>query len=175
MTRLTTVFLLIVMMVAAVIAVEGWQHYGPAMAQIKSLAARALEVAHESLNGTEQTGGATSGIVQNLPNDGSGFLTTTAPATAVAPPVAATTEFPAAPAIFEPATPVEAIGTTSAEIPATTNPDTNRLPALMSRLEELGGVEPQLVTWGSSGELYRFRCQAALDDAPNLKRHFESV
>ena len=45
----------------------------------------------------------------------------------------------------------------------------------MTRLKELGGIEPQLVAWGSSGQLYRFRCQATLADTPSFTRHFEAV
>jgi hypothetical protein len=175
MTKLATFFRLIVMMIAAVIAVEGWQRYGPSTTQLKSLATRALEVAQHSLKTSDLAGTASPGLVANQPQDAPGGLTTPAPESGVTLPVAATTELPTAPAIFAPATPVTAIGTASTKKPATTNPDADRLPALMSRLEELGGVEPELVAWGSSGQLYRFCCQAELSDAPNLKRHFESV
>jgi hypothetical protein len=174
MTRLTTVFRLVVMMVAAIIAVEGWQHYGPSTAQLKSLAARVLDVAQQSLTSAEPAGTVTSGIVAKLPDDGPSLLTTPAPATAVAPPLAETTGFPAAPAVFAPAAPLDAIGTTSADT-ASASPGADPLPALMSRLKELGGTDPQLVAWGRSGQLYRFCCQAALTEAPHVKRHFESV
>jgi hypothetical protein len=53
--------------------------------------------------------------------------------------------------------------------------DGDRLPKLLARLEQLGGIDPQLAAWGSSGQLYRFRCRATLADAPNYTRHFEAV
>jgi hypothetical protein len=51
----------------------------------------------------------------------------------------------------------------------------NRTQLLMSRLAELGAVEPRLAKWGSSGQLYRFSCRVSLDKAPKATRHFESV
>jgi len=175
MKRLTTVFRLIVMIVVAVIAVEGWQRYGPSAGQLKSLVTRALDVAQESLNASEQTVAPRSGLIENTLENAPALLTTPPPTATVAPTTAATTEFPAAPAIFAPVAQAEATGSTSTETPAATPRDTDRLPALMSRLEELGGIEPQLVPWGNGGKLYRFHCQAALGDTPNLKHHFESV
>jgi hypothetical protein len=49
------------------------------------------------------------------------------------------------------------------------------LPPLYSRLEELGASDPELGTWGSTGQMYRFCCRAALADTPAFARHFEAV
>jgi hypothetical protein len=173
MPKFTTVFRTIVMVFAAVIAVEGWQRYGPSQAQMKSLAARAVEIAHDALDKPELRSEETSGLVLGTATVSPTF--STAPlATIVAPPGAAD-ELPAAPEIFATAAPAQPTVATSNEPPQASAHDTDRLPALMSRLEELGGVEPQLVSLGSEGQLYRFCCQAALDGTPNFKRHFEAV
>ena len=175
MPRFTTIFRMIVMAVAAVIAVQGWQRYGPSTQQVKSLASRVLEIAHDALNRPELKPAETSGLVENRPGDSPAFSAAPPPAPVVTPPVAQNGDFPAAPAIFAPIVPAESIQMTSVEPSASTAADADRLPALMNRLKELGGIEPQLVTWGSSGQLYRFCCQATLDDTPSFKRHFESV
>jgi hypothetical protein len=49
------------------------------------------------------------------------------------------------------------------------------LTMLLTRLKELGGIEPALEPWGASGNLYRFCCRAALADNPQITRHFEAV
>jgi hypothetical protein len=102
------------------------------------------------------------------------FSTTPLPGAIIAPPVAPD-DIPAAPAIFAPAAANGSAVTMSVEPPAATPVDIDRLPDLMNRLEQLGGIDPQLVAWGNSGQMYRFCCQATLSDVPNVKRHFESV
>jgi hypothetical protein len=175
MPRFTTIFRMIVMAIAAVIAVEGWQRYGPSTQQVKSLASRVLKIAHESLNKPELKPAETSGLVDNRPGDSPAFTAAPLTAPVVTAPVAQDGDFPAAPAIFAPVARAESIRTTSIEPPSSFESDADRLPALMNRLKELGGSEPQLVSWGSGGQLYRFCCQATLDDSPSFKRHFESV
>ncbi len=175
MPRFTTIFRMIVMAVAAVIAVEGWQRYGPSTQQAKTLATRVVEIAHDALNKPERKPAETSELVENQPGDSPAFSAAPPPVPVVTPQVAENGDFLAAPAIFAPIVPAESIETTSIEPSASTAADADRLPALMNRLKELGGTEPQLVTWGSSGQLYRFCCQATLDDIPSFKRHFESV
>jgi hypothetical protein len=53
--------------------------------------------------------------------------------------------------------------------------DPDALTMLLTRLKELGGVEPALEPWGSSGMLFRFHCRAALAGNPQITRHFEAV
>jgi hypothetical protein len=53
--------------------------------------------------------------------------------------------------------------------------NTSSLTMLLTRLAELGGIDPALEPWGTSGNLYRFRCRAALADSPQITRHFEAV
>jgi hypothetical protein len=50
-----------------------------------------------------------------------------------------------------------------------------RVQALLSRLEQLGGADPKLAPWGSSGHLFRCCCQAPLANSPAVSQHFESV
>ena len=45
----------------------------------------------------------------------------------------------------------------------------------MSRLEQLGGADPKVAPWGSSGHLFRCCCQAPLANSPAVTQHFESV
>jgi hypothetical protein len=174
MPKFTTIFRTIVMVFAAVIAVEGWQRYGPSQAHLKSLATRALEIAHDALNKPELMPEVTAGLVPGPPGVADTFSTAPQPEAIVAPSGDAL-ELPVAPEIFAPTAPAQSIVAPSRERPQSATDDKDRLPALMSRLDELGGIEPQLVSWGSGGQLYRFCCQAAVDGAPNLKRHFEAV
>jgi hypothetical protein len=163
------------MVFAAVIAVEGWQRYGPSQAHLKSLATRALEIAHDALNKPELMPEVTTGLVPGPPGVAATFSTAPQPEVIVTPSGDAL-ELPVAPEIFAPTAPAQSIIAPSRERPqSATADDTDRIPALMSRLQDLGGIEPQLVSWGSGGQLYRFCCQAALDGAPNLKCHFEAV
>jgi hypothetical protein len=60
----------------------------------------------------------------------------------------------------------------SAELPAS---DGRSLTMLLTRLKELGGIEPALEPWGKSGNLYRFCCRAKLADNSHITRHFEAV
>ena len=156
MPRFTTIFRMIVMAVAAVIAVEGWQRYGPSTQQVKSPLLACPGNSTEAINKPELQPAETSGLVENRPGDSPAFSAALPPAPVVTPPVAQNGDFPAAPAIFAPAERAESIMTTSIEPPASTVADADRLSVLMNRLKELGGIEPQLVSWGSGGQLYRF-------------------
>jgi hypothetical protein len=43
------------------------------------------------------------------------------------------------------------------------------------RLRQLGTISYRLETWGVTGELYRFSCQAALSDQGQATKHFEAT
>jgi hypothetical protein len=174
MPKFTTIYRTIVMVVAAVIAVEGWQRYGPSHSQVRSLATRALEIAHDALNTPKPRPEERPGLAPATAGIAHPFSTAQQPA-AIGSTPGGSGEIPRAPEIFAPAAPEQPIVETSIEPPDATAAGTDRLSALMNRLEQLGGVEPRLVSWGSGGQLYRFCCQAALEGAPNVKRHFESV
>ena len=51
----------------------------------------------------------------------------------------------------------------------------DRMPELMTRLQQLGAADTNLAPWGSGGSLYRFSCRAPLANAPAMTQHFESV
>jgi hypothetical protein len=42
-------------------------------------------------------------------------------------------------------------------------------------LQQLGALEYALEEWGDSGELYRFRCLAAVPGTESYQRHFHAV
>jgi hypothetical protein len=69
----------------------------------------------------------------------------------------------------------EPAGAEAADAASLSNAAADRLPQLYSRLESLGVSNPQLAPWGSSGQMYRFCCRAALVETPALARHFEAV
>ena len=46
---------------------------------------------------------------------------------------------------------------------------------MASALQQLGALEYALEKWGDSGELYRFRCLAAVPGTTSYQRHFHAV
>ena len=184
MPTFTTFFRAAVMIATGILVVKGWQLYGPSAEQMKSFAGRAIELAHESWNGSDQAESNGS-----LAADPQGLAASFAPAADRPAFASGTADAPhadlgAAPAFAAPVAPAVFADSTAAEEPALAASDKmaasegiegDRMAALLAHLEQLGGVEPQLVAWGSSGRLYRFSCRAALADSPSFSRHFESV
>jgi hypothetical protein len=175
MPSFTTVFRAIVMLSAAIIIVEGWQLYGPSAQQMKSWTAGAVERVHLALSERPQLAPATSELasepkaIEKLPAVSPSIL-------APSPGRFEATEFPAVPPILP--QPVVMAGLAAEDLiqsPQGAGIDSERMPVLLARLEQLGAVDPQLAAWGSSGQLYRFCCRAALADMPTYTRHFESV
>jgi hypothetical protein len=171
----TTVYRAIVMLAAAGIVVKGWQLYGPSAAQTKSAALRVVALAHAALQESVPPAGTIAAPVAG-PHEAAPV--DLAPQTGVSIPTPlspAPAGLPIAPPTFSPPPPLTEVPTAAANenVPASTEAD--RLPALLARLEELGGIDPQLVAWGSSGKLYRFCCRAALAETPTYTRHFEAV
>jgi hypothetical protein len=161
MPSFTTIYRAIVMVAAGVIVVKGWQLYGPTTDEVKSFGIRAVELAHVAWNKLQ-------------PSDVDPVAASDDPRLAAAPRAAV---IPAS--VVEPAPLFSASSgddETDAPIKDATSAETaDRLPALYSRLEELGASDPQLAAWGSSGQMYRFYCRAALGDSPSFARHFEAV
>lgn len=182
MPSFSTISRAIIMLVVGAIVIKGWMFYGPPAEQVKSAVVSAVEMAESAWNGQPSAGdtahaSADSGgkappfpqmapsAAVETPQPSSATLTqnnNSGQSTEAIPIVSMPTSQPSAPALVEP--PASAAG-------AKNDP----VPALLSRLEKLGGAEPQLATWGTSGHLYRFCCQAALADSPACTRHFESV
>jgi hypothetical protein len=164
-----------VMLAAAIAIVKGWQLYGPTTQQLKSWTARFAERVHVALSDQPQlapeaneaigNSSAVHAVPANLP-----------PLVVPTPGRFESTGFPAVPAIA-------ADNATSATpaanqiVPAAdTGPiAADRMPSLIARLERLGAVDTQLAPWGSSGNLHRFSCKAALAGSRSYTRHFEAV
>ena len=187
MPSFTTVFRAAVMLATGVLVVKGWQLYGPSAEQMKSFTARAIAVAQEALNESQQPAepnasltadpqGVTPPFAAPVPpplNSDTASVTDLTPAAQVVPPVSSEPDAP--PAFSRSVVDEQGPTTPDDNMPAIADADADRLPALLARLEALGGVDPQLAEWGSSGELYRFCCRAAVSDSPSFSRHFESV
>ena len=184
MQSMTTLYRAIVMIATGVIVVKSWQLYGPSAEQVKAGALRALEIAEGALNKSEQPAVATGNLVADPRDNALVFgAADTAAATArqaTAPPLIAGEPKMSSPPALESTNasstePAKLSMIPSEKMPQLAAADADRLPALLSRLEGLGAAEPELATWGSSGELYRFCCSAPVGDSAGLERHFESV
>jgi hypothetical protein len=182
MSSLRTIFRALVMVAAGVIVVKGWQLHGPSSEKVKATAISAIEMAEAAWNNTQQP--AASPPVANDPRpQGALIASEQAVSSETAPLFAVTNNAPAAPQLNAAEDP--AVATTAPDAgPSTTTGDSatasagwesGRMPELLARLEEIGGVNPQLGAWGTSGQLYRFSCRARLADSPSFSRHFEAV
>jgi hypothetical protein len=180
MSAFTTIYRAGVMIAAGVIAVQGWQLYGPTTVQIKSMGTRTAEVVSQAWNNMR------SGEEERAGTSADPRLTAAPPAAAATAPA----EMIEAAPLFAAATtapaenteanswPAQPIASPAADVQEKHGPvaeATDRLPILYSRLEALGVSQPQLAAWGSSGQMYRFCCRAALAEAPAFTRHFEAV
>jgi hypothetical protein len=178
MPSFTTVFRAIVMLVAAVLLVKGWQSYGPSTEQLKSIALQALEAANAKQS------------ERNVAEQNAGLVAEEKASAPLAPPLAVATESASQTARQQP----NVHATWDSSVKPATFPDHNKdasrgpdgrqsvsgadaehLSALLKRLETLGATETKLTAWGTTGELYRFSCRAAIADTPAFARHFESV
>jgi hypothetical protein len=179
MPSFTTIYRAVVMCAVGAIIVKGWQSYGPSAAQVKSAAIKAIDWAKTTSSEPQEAAGDASQADPRGPAPRFDNSSHAADAQAAAPGVIAGQEIApntagshdlnAAPLLEPLAT--TPIGTGAA--PSDT--DADPMAALMSRLEELGVIEPKLAPWGATGRLFRFCCRAPLADAPNAARHFESV
>jgi hypothetical protein len=174
MSPLRTIYRVVVMVAAGVIVVKGWQLYGPPAEKVKAFAVSTLEKAQAAWsNNSQQTPPA---AVENDPRPQTAPLIATDPTAAgsSAPALAARGEMIAAPEL-QPASPLPADPPIApATESVTAKLESNRLPQLLARLEEIGGAKPELDEWGSSGNLYRCSCRAHLADSA-FARHFEAV
>jgi hypothetical protein len=181
MPSFTTIFRATVMLAVGAIVFKGWQLFGPPAEQVKSVAARAIDMAQAAWKNFQSPDKAAKPAAQSQ---------------GVTPPFARATQPPAGevaitpPALstqtLTPSPPTGAIPSTSAaatQAPITplaqTAPATglseDRVKTLLSRLEQLGGADPKLAPWGTGGHLYRCCCQAPLANSPAVTQHFESV
>jgi hypothetical protein len=173
MSSLKTLYRAAVMLATAIIVYKAWQLYGPSFDQLKSGMARALEVAQEALHEAPLERAETDPASID-PRSAPPLLATTLESKA---PPSPTTGAPASSlGPHSPPVTTDAPQLLSGAADAPTPPaDSEKLPALMSRLEALGVDEPKLAPWGSTGQLYRCCCRASLGDSSAFSRHFESV
>jgi hypothetical protein len=173
MPSLTSVYRAIVMIATGVIAVMGWQHYGPTQEQVKTFVGAALERAQTAWNGSQEK-------AANPP-------ATVIDPRSIVPPVVAGPPLADAPPVG-PAPQLVPLVTSSNDTPYGADEGAMAKPApvgsdlenqdvktLLVRLHELGGTDAQVGPWGSSGELYRCCCRAKFATTSPLARHFEAV
>ncbi len=172
MPSLTTVYRAIVMIVAGVIVVQGWQLYGPSAEQVTTFATAAFEKAQAAWNGSGQQAASTSSVAV----DPRGAAPPLAEAAAVVPP-----SIGSAPQLVP--LPNAGADTTTgisepagvAPVPSTPTTEEDAVAKLLTQLQTLGAADAQIVDWGSSGQLYRCCCRAKFAETSPLARHFEAV
>jgi hypothetical protein len=172
MPTMTTMFRAIVMIAAGFVVVKGWQHYGPSTEQMKSLAGAALEKAQAAMDDSESPSGAPANDPRAVPQ----MSLTPPPAGTVVPSLAP--EAPKLVPIDDPGqAAVNPTETASAAAPsvATEAAPVDPVQPLLTRLQDLGGIDAQVSEWGASGEFFRCSCRAKLEDTSALARHFEAV
>jgi hypothetical protein len=181
----TTIFRAAVMLAIGVGAYKGWQMYGPPTEKVKSLAVRALDVAQAAWQNFQKTD-KDARAAATKPAAAPPFAQTGQPArpsagdmSLVPPPLSTQTLTPnsslGSPPIGSAPSPQAAITPLEATSASTNVPSDDRVHTLISRLEQLGGSDPKIAPWGSSGRLFRCSCQAPLANSSAVKQHFESV
>jgi hypothetical protein len=178
MESFRTLYRLVVMSAAAVIAYIGWQHFGVPADRLKSLARQAIDVAQRSLDENRPANGSAT-LASDPASVAPQFAQQSVSPGPIAPaatsaPVQQSTVAPAslaAPALIA-GEPPPGIGPVAGRV-ETPAPEA-KLVALYARLDQLGVHKRQLVDWGENG-LHRFTCAAAVVDTPRFSRHFEAI
>jgi hypothetical protein len=180
MPSFTTFFRATVMLVVGVVGFKAWQMYGPPAEQVKSAAMRAVDFAQAAWKSFQAPDKAAKPTAQLQPSTPPFAQTLQPPAAdvAIAPPLSTQSSTPSPPMGSIPSTSAPGPQPPITPLPQTT-PSTgandDRVKALMSRLEQLGGADTKVSPWGSGGHLYRCCCQAPLANSPAVTQHFESV
>jgi hypothetical protein len=175
MPSFQTLFRAVVMLGVGVVAVKGWQLYGPTNEKVKSVVTQGVDMLRNAVQSRQATADALPDPrMTPRANDAKQPAVSIAPAPVVMPPTVplAQTE---APKLLPDrgAAPGPASLAPSAVSPIASAGD--RMPELISRLQKLGAADTNLAPWGSDGRLYRFSCRAPLASAPAMTQHFESV
>jgi hypothetical protein len=182
MPSFTTIYRAAVMLAVGAIVFKGWQLYGPSAEQVKSVAVSAVDMAQTAWKSYQSPTKDAHPAADSRGGAPAFAKGTQQPAAdvAIVPPALSTQSLTPNPPVdvapigsASPATqsPITPLGATS---PAASTND-ERVHALLSRLEQLGGADPKLASWGSSGHLFRCSCQAPLANSPAVTQHFESV
>ena len=161
MPSFRTFFRAVVMAVVVAVGVKAWHLYGPTNEQVKSAVTQGVEMVQSALQSRQQASA-------NLTPDPRVAAPTASNANLSPAPLTQTE----APKLLPEsgASPAAAI-----QLPPATPESGDRLPALMSRLQQLGAADTNLTAWGNAGDLFRFTCRAPLANAPTMTQHFESV
>ena len=181
MPSLTTIYRAGVMIAVAAIVYTSWQHYGPSGEKVKSVAARAVDMAQaawKNLQPSDKDAGPATDARGSAPPFAQ---TTQQPASnvAIAPPALSKQSLTPSPPAGAP--PIGSASSTQPPItpvggaPSSVSSSDERVHALLSRLEQLGGADAKLTPWGSSGRLFRCCCEAPLANSKAVTQHFESV
>ncbi len=181
MPSFTTIYRAFVMLAAGAIVFKGWQLYGPSAEKVKSVAVSTIDMAQAAWNNRQTSGGETRPAAEPR-GAAPPFAQTAQPAPAdmaiVPPPLSTQSITPNAPVDAVSNMSIQSIPVSVAPL-AETSPAASKnddlVQALLSRLEQLGGAEPKLAPWGSSGHLFRCSCRAPLVNSPVVTQHFESV
>jgi hypothetical protein len=181
MPSFTTIYRAVVMLAVGAIVFKGWQLYGPSAEQVKSVAVRAVDMAQtawKNFHSSDKDAQSVAPVRVGAPPIAQTNQQSVAEVAIVPPALSQQSLTPipsgdlapivSAPSSQPPITPLAATG------PAASTND-ERVDALMSRLRQLGGTDPKLAPWGSSGHLHRCSCQAPLANSTAVKQHFESV
>jgi hypothetical protein len=180
MPSLTTIYRAGVMLAVGAIAFKGWQLFGPPTEKVKSIAVNAVDMAQSAWKSFQTPDKAATPPTQPRAGTPPFAQTLQPPAAniAIAPPALSTQTLTPSPTGAIPSTSAPAMQppiTPLAETAPATGLKGDRVQALLSRLEQLGGADPKLAPWGSSGHLFRCCCQAPLANSPAVTQHFESV
>ena len=180
MPPLTTIYRAGVMLAVGAIAFKGWQLFGPPTEKVKSIAVNAVDMAQSAWKSFQTPDKAATPPTQPRAGTPPFAQTLQPPAAniAIAPPALSAQTLTSSPTGTIPSTSAPATQppiTPLAETAPATGLKGDRVQALLSRLEQLGGADPKLAPWGSSGHLFRCCCQAPLANSPAVMQHFESV
>jgi hypothetical protein len=176
----------IVMVAVGAAVFKGWQLYGPSSEQVKTFAVRATEMVQSAWKdhqrkdkkADDQSPAAPRSVA---PAFAQAMQPPAADVSVTAPPLAVQTPplsqsagvVPSIAGPQAPAPPITPVTETAPPVAASAADD--RVHALLSRLQQLGGADPTVAPWGSSGHLFRCCCQAPLASSPTVTQHFESV
>lgn len=178
-----TIFRLVVMLAVGAGAVKGWRLYGPTNEQVKTALTQAIDMAQSAMHGRDNANNANDPrLTQQLGTTPSSLAPTPI---ASAPPLAMPSVQGDAPKLLSNMAPAASSPPASAS-PAPITPIVeapgagaavtgDRMPQLMSKLQQLGAADTNLAPWGNDGHMYRFTCKAPLANAPAMTQHFESV
>ena len=174
MPSFRTFFRAVVMAVVVAVGVKAWHLYGPTNEQVKSAVTQGIEMVQSAIQSRQQSSASITPDPRVAAPAASNSNLSPAPLTAapvLTPQSAPLTQTEAPKLLPESgASPAAAI-----QLPPATPESGDRLPTLMSRLQQLGAADTNLAAWGNGGNLFRFTCRAPLANAPTMTQHFESV